>query len=80
MFDVFQAGLCIAAQLKAMLQDSTIVKVMHDCRQDSAALYYQMGIKLQNIYDTQVKMACMQRSVHCHDSACCCAHCHHRVQ
>lgn len=54
MFAVFQAGLRITADLKNILEDPAIVKVMHDCRQDSAALYYQMGIKLRNIYDTQV--------------------------
>ena len=57
MFDVFTAGLCITAELKGLLEDPAIVKVMHDCRQDSAALYYQMGIKLRNIYDTQVTTA-----------------------
>ena len=59
MFDVFQAGLGITCKLKSMLEDDGIVKVIYDCRQDSAALYYQMGIKLQNIFDTQVHL-CMQ--------------------
>ena len=62
MFDVFTAGLCITVELKALLEDPAIVKVMHDCWQVSAALYYQMGIKLQNIYDTQARTVHL---VHC---------------
>lgn len=59
MFDVFQAGLGVTCELKSMLEDDSIVKVMHDCRQDSAALYYQMGIKLQNVFDSQVHLHMM---------------------
>lgn len=29
-------------------------QVMHDCRNDSAALFFQFGVKLQNVFDTQV--------------------------
>ena len=36
------------------MEDSTVVKVMHDCRNDSAALMYQKGIEIRNIFDTQV--------------------------
>jgi len=31
------------------------VKVIHDCRQDSAALFYQLQIRLANVFDTQVQ-------------------------
>jgi len=30
------------------------VKVVHDCRQDSDALYWQFNVKLANVFDTQV--------------------------
>lgn len=43
-------------QLKAILEDENVTKVIHDCRQDSAALFYQFNIKLQNVLDTQVLM------------------------
>lgn len=47
-------------QLQAILQDAAVVKVMHNCRQDSAALWYQKSIRICNIYDTQVtaELAC----------------------
>lgn len=48
----------VMQNLKALLEDKTVVKVVHDCRQDSAALYYQKGIKLGNVFDTQVQCVC----------------------
>ena len=41
-------------QLRPVLEDPSILKVIHDCRQDSAALKYQAGIRLQHVLDTQV--------------------------
>ena len=41
-------------QLQPVLEDPSILKVFHDCRQDSAALKYQAGIRLQHVLDTQV--------------------------
>ena len=40
--------------LKALLEDTTVVKVLHDSRRPSAALLYQQGIALQSVFDTQV--------------------------
>jgi hypothetical protein len=39
--------------LGKILADSTITKVIHDCRQDSDALFHQLGIRLENVFDTQ---------------------------
>ncbi|XP_070397456.1 egalitarian protein homolog isoform X1 [Dermacentor albipictus] len=36
-------------------------EVMHDCRNDSAALFFQFGIKLQNVFDTQAAHAALQQ-------------------
>lgn len=55
MFDVLTLGLLVTIELRLILEDKEVVKVMHDCRQDSAALFYQMGIRVQNIFDTQVR-------------------------
>ena len=58
----------ILKELKSVLEDADVTKVIHDCRQDSAALWYQFGIKLNNIFDTQVSalMQCIQcMSVKC---------------
>eukprot|EP00397_Hematodinium_sp_SG-2012_P054739 GEMP01066255.1.p1 GENE.GEMP01066255.1~~GEMP01066255.1.p1 ORF type:complete len:334 (+),score=86.87 GEMP01066255.1:110-1111(+) len=55
-----QAYLCDALKdgvldaLKPVLQSSETLKVMHDCREDSAALYAQYGIMLNEVYDTQI--------------------------
>ena len=40
--------------LKALLEDTTVVKILHDSRRPSAALLYQQGIALQGVFDTQV--------------------------
>ena len=54
LFDMLQADAAVLQHVKAMLEDKGIVKVFHDCRQDSAALLYQKGIKLQMVFDLQV--------------------------
>ncbi|KAL3858966.1 hypothetical protein ACJMK2_009211 [Sinanodonta woodiana] len=40
--------------LDDILTSSQIVKVVHSCSNDSAALFHQFGIKLENVFDTQV--------------------------
>eukprot|EP01066_Platyproteum_vivax_P021227 Platyproteum_vivax@DN9252_c0_g1_i1.p1 len=52
LFDCLRDG--VLKQLAPILQNPHLVKVMHDCREDSSALYNQFGIQLKNIYDTQV--------------------------
>lgn len=37
-----------------LLESSEIVKVLHSSGGDSAALFHQFGIKLENVFDTQV--------------------------
>lgn len=56
LFDMLQITEPFLQQLKSILEDLNVTKVMHDCRQDSAALFYQFGIKLHNVLDTQVLM------------------------
>ena len=43
--------------LKQLLENPKTVKVLHDCRQDAAALLVQKGISLRNVYDTQARMS-----------------------
>ncbi|XP_077977608.1 piRNA biogenesis protein EXD1-like [Glandiceps talaboti] len=45
--------LFIQGRLKELLEDTNVVKVMHACRSDSAALYHQFGVSLQNVFDTE---------------------------
>ncbi|XP_006811736.1 uncharacterized protein LOC102809105 [Saccoglossus kowalevskii] len=42
-----------AGRLKELLEDVHVVKVMHNCRSDSAALYCQFGVTLRNVFDTE---------------------------
>lgn len=40
--------------LKQVLEDESVVKVMHDCRKPAAAIRYQLQIGLRSVFDTQV--------------------------
>jgi exonuclease 3'-5' domain-containing protein 1 len=44
-----------------ILQDNSIVKVMHDCRVDSDALFHQFNVRLSNVYDLQTVHTLHQR-------------------
>lgn len=59
-FDILKMNSEVLQQLQAILEDDTVIKVMHDCRQGSAALWYQKGVKICNIFDTQVSPAGLQ--------------------
>ena len=52
--DVIQGGKDLMKACKAALESSYITKVIHDCKRDSEALYFQFGIKLHNVVDTQI--------------------------
>lgn len=54
LFDILQANSGVMQQLQAILEDGNVVKVMQDCKNDSAALMYQTGIEVCNIFDLQV--------------------------
>lgn len=40
--------------LKPILENEQIIKIIHDCRQDSDVLFNHLGIKLVNVFDTFV--------------------------
>lgn len=40
--------------LKKLLEHDNVIKIIHDCRNDSINLYQQFGILLRNVFDTQV--------------------------
>ncbi|KAF9620381.1 hypothetical protein IFM89_011754 [Coptis chinensis] len=52
--DVIQGGVMLMKACKPALESSYITKVIHDCKRDSEALYFQFGIKLHNVVDTQI--------------------------
>eukprot|EP00127_Corallochytrium_limacisporum_P000764 Clim_evm50s25 gene=Clim_evmTU50s25 len=55
--DCTVGGGVLMKPLKSVLEDDTVLKVMHDCRADADALEHCYGIHLQNVFDTQVAYA-----------------------
>ncbi|XP_037048021.1 egalitarian protein homolog isoform X2 [Bradysia coprophila] len=47
--------------LKPLLESDRVIKIMHDCRGDSANLFAQFRIVLRNVFDTQVAQTVLQR-------------------
>ncbi|DBA86264.1 TPA: hypothetical protein ACH3X1_005764 [Trebouxia sp. C0004] len=50
----------VVSGLRAVLESDTIIKVMHDCGKPAAAVFYQLGIRLCNVFDTQVARGVLQ--------------------
>lgn len=40
--------------IKSLLENDNVIKIIHDCRNDSVNLYTQFNILLRNVFDTQV--------------------------
>lgn len=54
-FDLQQCPqMVVDGGLKMLLEDENIIKIIHDCRNDSHNLYTQYNILLRNVFDTQV--------------------------
>ena len=48
--------------LAPVLMDKSYLKIFHDCREDSAALYHQFGkIRMRGVFDTQATKLLLQR-------------------
>lgn len=52
--DVIEGGEVLMKACKPALESNYITKVIHDCKRDSEALYFQFGIRLHNVVDTQI--------------------------
>ncbi|EFJ22731.1 hypothetical protein SELMODRAFT_104837 [Selaginella moellendorffii] len=52
--DAVQGGDALMQACKPALESPHVTKVVHDCKRDSEALYFQHGIKLNNVFDTQI--------------------------
>ncbi|CAI9093609.1 OLC1v1029155C1 [Oldenlandia corymbosa var. corymbosa] len=52
--DAIEGGEALVKACKPALESDHITKVIHDCKRDSEALYFQFGIKLHNVVDTQI--------------------------
>lgn len=44
----------LVAAMRSFLEATAVQKVMHDCRRAAESLFYQLGIRLANVLDTQV--------------------------
>lgn len=53
-------NLIVQGGLQRLLESDKVVKVIHDCRNDSVNLYNQYGITLRNVFDTQAAHAVVQ--------------------
>lgn len=49
LFDLLKVS--VLKSVKEILENKKTLKIIHDCREDSSALYNQLGIKLENVYD-----------------------------
>ncbi|KAI4316561.1 hypothetical protein L6164_024534 [Bauhinia variegata] len=58
--DAIQGGEELVKACKPALESSYITKVIHDCKRDSEALYFQFGIKLNNVMDTQIAFSLIE--------------------
>ncbi|KAM7459327.1 hypothetical protein LguiA_036321 [Lonicera macranthoides] len=59
--DAIEGGEMLVKACKPALESSNITKVIHDCKRDSEALYFQFGIKLDNVVDTQIAYSLIEK-------------------
>lgn len=52
--DVLKGGPQMLDPLVPVLESTAVVKVLHDCREDSSLLSRQHGVELASVFDTQV--------------------------
>ena len=50
--DILEADTALIDWLRVLLESKAIVKVTHDCRMDSDALFHLLDIELVNVHDT----------------------------
>ena len=62
-FDMIDLPKTLLHFLKSILENSQIIKIVHDCRQDSDALHKHVGIRLAGIFDTSAIDAFANHSV-----------------
>jgi len=64
LFDVVDPAVLAAtmdAGLRALLESQSVLKVFHDCRSDSDALWHCAHVRLQHVFDTQIAHAVLTR-------------------
>ena len=53
----------IEGKLGELLQSEDVTKVIHDCRNDSACLYFEHGITMNNVFDTNAAYAVLHQQM-----------------
>ncbi|CAH2094123.1 unnamed protein product [Euphydryas editha] len=53
-------GMVVEGKIKELLESESVVKIIHDCRNDSVNLHNQFEITLKNVFDTQAAHAVLQ--------------------
>ena len=65
-FDMLACDACLrdlSSDLRAVLEDSEVLKIFHCCYGDAAALFHEFGVVLQGVFDTGIA-DCLARSQH----------------
>ncbi|XP_059613250.1 uncharacterized protein LOC132259574 [Phlebotomus argentipes] len=64
-FDILSCPeMVVDGGLKNLLESENVIKIIHDCRNDSINLYNQFNILLRNVFDTQSAHAILQLQNH----------------
>ncbi|KAL5221436.1 hypothetical protein ABZP36_026149 [Zizania latifolia] len=58
--DAIEGGKVLIQACKPALESEYVTKVIHDCKRDSEALYFQFGIQLHNVMDTQIAYSLLE--------------------
>ncbi|CAH2266279.1 egalitarian protein homolog [Pararge aegeria] len=58
-------GMVVEGKIKELLESESVIKIIHDCRNDSVNLYNQFEITLKNVFDTQAAHAVLQLQQQC---------------
>jgi len=61
---VSDASVTNGRNLKSVLEDPRVLKLMFDCRVDSDALFHQHGVSLTNVFDVQLADVAARRRNH----------------
>jgi len=56
-------ALMTQGKLGELLQSEDVTKVIHDCRNDSACLYFEHGITMNNVFDTNAAYAVLHQQM-----------------
>ncbi|GAQ78996.1 3'-5' exonuclease [Klebsormidium nitens] len=58
--DILTGGAPLIKACKLGLESPYVTKIIHDCKRDSEALFFQFGIKLHGVFDTQIAYALLE--------------------